>query len=962
MPFPRTPHADLGRDLGRDFMASVPTARSLHSRGTRASTVPAADAGSPFPRTPRADIDFGRDLEASHGPDNLTPVAPQLSNGFGVLTRTTRDLESTSASSKSLALWKEAAERSSPRAADRPQLLADISRDTKEFRYNPQWKSWAQSGKSSKRCFPPKLWVLLLLFFLVLMSLLTFLTTMWYVQNAGAVHDMGKLAGSQVDELDVEFDKQTNKLIEMLHWQSGQIEDYIVGLTLQQPPSIVGLNQNLLAAAGTTSTKLNLDFVIRWMWLQLSEQFLGVEGVSLSLPSGLYVEFERDAQRAGLINTAQDTYTMEFAPPAGWNGSDCPMFCPQAEGIEHGQTYQFSLNPATGSISHLRENYSFSILEKGWYIETSRANGSLVWYGPYPTISSPPDGAPQPSMALRAGRAHMVQGEVAAVLASDITLDYLSFKLGNFSQTVHDSQQGGVIFIMDFEGKMVSHSKGMGYVVKYNDLDTMNVSDWRWLANESACKLTRQVAAHIMSDRTRPMADTVAEIIYPEGDEIIYTDTIIESGDPDFGGIQWIVVDVQHVSSYKAETRESILEVEAELWVRRQDLESALERQVLGYTIGTWGLSVILGVATLSCISRKITRPLRQIHKDMRAFAKFDPDTMESMITTGAGKGRTFEIREIAEICDSFSYMAGGLQSFARYMDAHLVQILVRSKRQAQLGMAPADVTIFFSDLVGFTTLAESMDTAQLMELLGTYLEEMSNIVMNYGGVVGEFIGDAIMAWWNAPPLEYGEGHSEAAVAAALKQQRRLAELNDLWRDRGLPEMKMRMGLARGRVLSGNLGSSKRMKYGLVGDSVNLASRLEGLCKRYGVASLVEDNVHASVGVAERFLLRPIDLVTVKGRTQPTELFELVDRRPGGPPPEPGAEGEPDAAAFCRLFAEAHALFRAQRFAEALAALEAYQERWPGDEPAHLLQLRCEELLASPPGPGWSPVTHLTEK
>lgn len=485
----------------------------------------------------------------------------------------------------------------------------------------------------------------------------------------------------------------------------------------------------------------------------------------------------------------------------------------------------------------------------------------------------------------------------------------------------------------------------------------------RWLATESPCELTRDVAAQILRFRTRP-TEIVAEVMDSDGDLIIYTDTIIESGDPYFGGIQWIVVDAQYMSTYKAETTESIVQVEAELRVRRETLESSLERQVLGYTLGTWGFSVILGVATLSCITRKITGPLRQIHKDMRAFAKFDPETMDKMVTTAAGKGartRTFEIKEIAEIIDSFSYMAGGLQSFARYMDAHLVQILVRSKRQAQLGMAPADVTIFFSDLVGFTTLAESMETSQLMELLGTYLEEMSNIVMNFGGVVGEFIGDAIMAWWNAPPLEYGEGHSEAAVAAALKQQRRLADLNGLWRGRGLPELKMRMGIARGRVLSGNLGSSKRMKYGLVGDSVNLASRLEGLCTRYGVASLVEENVHASVGVAERFLLRPIDLVTVKGRTQPTELFELVDRRPSALP-RPGAEDEPDAAAFCRLFAEAHALFRARRFAEALAALEAYQERWPGDEPARLLRLRCEELLASPPEPGWSPVTHLTEK
>jgi len=793
------------------------------------------------------------------------------------------------------------------------------------------------------------------------MSLLTSLTVMWYVQNAGAVSSMGSLAAEQVEELDNEFDNQTNQLIEKLHWQSGLIEEFIVKQILCQPPSVVSLNRNLLmAASDTTANPLNLDLLLRWMWLELSEQFMYVEGVALTFPSGLYVEFERDSQRAGLVDKAHETYTMEFTPPAAWNASGCPTFCPGAEGLEHGQTYQFSLDPATGGILSLRENYSFDPLVRGWYSNTVAANGSLVWFGPYMTMSSPDGAAPHPSIALRAGRAHMVDGEVAAVLSSDITLDYLSWRLGNFSQTVHGTE--GVIFIMDFDGRMVSHSHGMDFVVKFNSSDEEN---WQWLAMEIPCTLTRAVAARILRGHERPN-ESVGEVMSADGDTLIYTDKIIEAGDPDLGGIQWIVVDVQRTATYKRETRDSISEVEAELADRRQMLEVSLERQVLGYTIGTWAVSVILGAATLSCITRKITSPLREIHKNMRAFAKFDPETMEDMVTTassGARRHRTFEIREIAEICDSFSYMAGGLQSFARYMDAHLVQILVRSKRQAQLGMAPADVTIFFSDLVGFTTMAESMDTAQLMELLGTYLEEMSNIVMSYGGVVGEFIGDAIMAWWNAPPLEYGEGHSEAAVAAALSQQRRLANLNAQWRDRGLPEMRMRMGLARGRVLSGNLGSSKRMKYGLVGDSVNLASRLEGLCRRYGVGSLVEENVHTSPGVAERFLLRPIDLVTVKGRTQPTELFELVGRRPELPPgPGAGEEDEPDAAAFCRLFAEAHALFRAQRFQEALAALEAYRARWPEDEPARLLRLRCEELLAAPPGPGWSPVTHLTEK
>merc|ERR1719277_2476628 len=140
----------------------------------------------------------------------------------------------------------------------------------------------------------------------------------------------------------------------------------------------------------------------------------------------------------------------------------------------------------------------------------------------------------------------------------------------------------------------------------------------------------------------------------------------------------------------------------------------------------------------------------------------------------------------------------------------------------------------------------------------------MSSIIMSKNGIVGEFIGDAIMAWWNVP-LELGDQHTVMAMDAALQQQRRLSELRQRWCAAGLPEVRARMGLVRGQVLVGNIGSSQRMKYGLVGDTVNLASRLEGLCKRYGVGIMVDDCAARAPQVADRFFLRPVDLVAVKG-------------------------------------------------------------------------------------------------
>merc|ERR1719419_2093080 len=157
----------------------------------------------------------------------------------------------------------------------------------------------------------------------------------------------------------------------------------------------------------------------------------------------------------------------------------------------------------------------------------------------------------------------------------------------------------------------------------------------------------------------------------------------------------------------------------------------------------------------------------------------------------------------------------------------------------------------------------------------------MSTIIMDYEGVVGEFIGDGIMAWWNSP-RNIGEFHTVRALTAALEQQRRLAELRQQWCMQGMPDVRVRMGLTRGTVHAGNVGSRRRMKFGLVGDSVNFAARLEALCKRYGVGVLVDGSVYDAPEVATCFLCRPLDLVIVKGRSSATELFEVVAMRPAG--------------------------------------------------------------------------------
>lgn len=234
----------------------------------------------------------------------------------------------------------------------------------------------------------------------------------------------------------------------------------------------------------------------------------------------------------------------------------------------------------------------------------------------------------------------------------------------------------------------------------------------------------------------------------------------------------------------------------------------------------------------------------------------------------------------------------------------------------------------------------------------------MSAVIMKRQGIVGEFIGDAIMAWWNAP-MDIGKYHTVFALDAAVSQQRRLAEFRAEWREQGLPDVYARMGISRGTVYAGNIGSSLRMKYGLVGDKVNLTSRLEGLCKKYCVNIIIDRAARDAPGVEEGFFCRPLDLVVVKGRTSCTEIFELVGRKPQL---AFQAFNYEECQAFVDSFTSIQSKYRQRDFQGALRCLDIFQARWPGDRPAEILRERCEALLAKPPSEDWTPVESLSHK
>jgi class 3 adenylate cyclase len=179
-----------------------------------------------------------------------------------------------------------------------------------------------------------------------------------------------------------------------------------------------------------------------------------------------------------------------------------------------------------------------------------------------------------------------------------------------------------------------------------------------------------------------------------------------------------------------------------------------------------------------------------------------------------------------------------------------------------------------FSDVRDFTSIAESLSQRDLLFILTKYLNTITGIVEACGGVVTEILGDGVLAFWNTP--DDVVDHATKGCQAALAQQEALLSLNDLFQSKGLPQLQIRIGLHTGTVLSGNLGSETKMKFGCMGDPVNLASRLEGLCKNYGTGVMCSGATFDSLVSAAGLVCQYIDLVQVKGRSQATRVYSVL--------------------------------------------------------------------------------------
>ncbi|MBI4083858.1 MAG: HAMP domain-containing protein [Candidatus Lambdaproteobacteria bacterium] len=303
---------------------------------------------------------------------------------------------------------------------------------------------------------------------------------------------------------------------------------------------------------------------------------------------------------------------------------------------------------------------------------------------------------------------------------------------------------------------------------------------------------------------------------------------------------------------------------------------------------------------------------------------------------------------EFGDLGSAFNEMTAGLkekeqirETFKRYVSSSVVDELLRNVDQIRLGGENRNLTIQFSDIAGFTSISEALPPEGVVEFLNEYLSAMTAEIEAEQGIVDKYIGDAVMAFWGTPVAL--DNHALHACRAALRQLARLRELREQWAGRGrLARFDARFGLHTGDVVVGNIGSSTRMDYTIIGDSVNTASRLEGMNKEYGTHILISEATWRRVEGG--FCARELDAIVPVGRTDPLCIYELV--------------GDVDAAtpelrARHRRFAEALALYRARRFAEAGEAFHTLDAAG-GDPPSRTFEARCRELLRQPPPPDWN--------
>ncbi len=570
------------------------------------------------------------------------------------------------------------------------------------------------------------------------------------------------------------------------------------------------------------------------------------------------------------------------------------------EQVDGGARYRDFLVAEDGSWTALEEKTKpYDPRTRGWY-EAARASRGAVWSKPFLFASGPPGfilsrALPGPD------------GAPLGVWAIEYEMSYVSEFLGQL-----EIGRSGRAYLVTAAGEVIGHPLFE---------PTANATECWIICEQDGKKIIAQAGTH----RDPWLREAFAQVGpdgAPSSDAFAFegeTYLLAATAFPSTTGLDWRVLIV----------------------VPESDILGSIHRNSV-----LTGIAAVLIAAAFLLLGylyarRSLTRPLTDIAHDLEVMSRLDTEAPTRVDDS--------PISEVAGMVRAREAMRGGLRSFAKYVPADLVRELMASGKEARLGGEEREMTVLFSDVVSFTRISEELgDPARLVEALSEYLLAMSEIIAKHGGTVDKYVGDAIMAFWGAPREH--PTHALAAARAAWESQSTLQRMRRVWQAEGKPAFRARIGVNTGEVLVGNLGSKARMNYTVMGDAVNLASRIEGICSLYGLELAVGETTWAAARA--EFEGRPVDCVEVKGRVQPVVFYELVG--PRGEVPE-------DRSRFARLYTQAFEHYMAGRFADAGAGFARARELCPDDVASAELAERCAALLKDPPA-DWHGAIRLTRK
>ncbi len=348
---------------------------------------------------------------------------------------------------------------------------------------------------------------------------------------------------------------------------------------------------------------------------------------------------------------------------------------------------------------------------------------------------------------------------------------------------------------------------------------------------------------------------------------------------------------------------------------------------------------ILIAILISFLIAKIIAKPMDSLSQEMEKIKNFKYDSDKAIPTS---------IEEIGGMVSSFDSMKMGLNNFQKYVPTKLVNQLIAGGELATVGGQKKELTLFFSDIQNFTNISESVDPEDLVIQMNDYFSAISNTIIDNDGTLDKYIGDAVMAFWGAPAEN--PNHAECACRSALICQELIFNLCHKWRVEGKPVFMTRMGIHTGPAVVGNMGYEKRINYTAIGDSVNLASRLEGINKFYGTKITISQDTYKQVN--GKFHTRMLDRITVKGKSQPVHIFELLAEN---------GKLNKNALKFYQVYEAGLKCYFAQDWDKAIACFKKMLSL-KEDKPASLMLERCEEFKKNPPPEDWNGVHEFAQK